>query len=62
MKLENSGVLEIAQRIKESRRILERTHLRILRSLEDFGTLHEPVAKARLILARSQSARSRSVE
>lgn len=62
MKLENSALLEIAQRIKESRNILERTHDRILRSLEDLETLQEPVAKARLILAKSQSARSRSVE
>jgi hypothetical protein len=62
MKLENSALLEVAQRIKESRNILERTHHRILRSLEDFETLQESVAKARLILAKSQPARSRSVE
>jgi hypothetical protein len=62
MKLENSALLEVAQRIKESRNILERTHHRILRSLEDFETLQKSIAKARLILAKSQSARSRSVE
>lgn len=62
MKLENGALVEIAQRIKESRKILERTHHRIMRSLEDLETLQEPVAKARLILAKSQSPRNRSVE
>lgn len=62
MKLENSALAEIAQRIRESRKILERTHQRIRQSLEDLETLQEPVAKARLILAKSQSWRSRTAD
>lgn len=53
MKLDNGGLIEIAKRLRESRKILEKTHYRISQSLDGLETLHETIEKATRVLQKS---------
>lgn len=53
MKLDNGALIEIAKRLKESKKILEKTHYRISQSLEGLETLHETIAKATRVLQKA---------
>lgn len=50
MKLDRSALFEIAQRLRESKKMLERTHERISNSWDGLQTLPELVEKATRIL------------
>ena len=61
MRLDRGTLSEIAYRLKESKKILERAHHRISQTLEGFETLHETVEKATCVLGQT-SPRNTNVQ
>ena len=53
MRLDRGTLSEIAYRLKESTKILERAHHRISQTLEGFETLHETVERATFVLGQA---------
>jgi hypothetical protein len=61
MRLDKGTLSEIAHRLRESKKVLERTHYRISQTLEGFESLHETVEKASYLIGHS-SVRSNDVQ
>jgi hypothetical protein len=60
MKLDRNALFEVAHRLKQSRKVLERTHQRIGDSLDGLQTLSEIVDKATRILNNARNISSRT--
>ena len=54
MKLDKSVLFDVAQRLKDSKAILDRTHQRISQSLDGLVSVHDIAAKASHILRESK--------